>query len=320
MGLTARKRFSKPSELGFSIFGWSNFGAEFLGIAWVPFGSAIFGDSFFGDYLRLSGIYQMHYCREGKFHLRMKFYQPKNPQSPDQQANRGKFGEAIDAWQALTPEEKESYNQKAIGKKMSGYNLFLRECMLDPNNMPIPAGLIAMWSGSLVDIPIGWGLCDGLEGRPDLRSKFLKGSAIGVEPGVEGGATSHDHDAHPILSHAGGAVNPHSAHSGGAVNPHSAHSGGAVADHAAKNAAVADVGATQKGTTASTLTLKAHVHSISAYVHGVTQPAAHSDHVFTQPAAHSDHVFTQPNDHAVQSHSSESNEPVFYSLAFIIKL
>ena len=309
MGLTARKRFSKPSELGFSIFGWSNFGAEFLGIAWVPFGSAIFGDSFFGDYLRLSGIYQMHYCREGKFHLRMKFYQPKNPQSPDQQANRGKFGEAIDAWQALTPEEKESYNQKAIGKKMSGYNLFLRECMLDPNNMPIPAGLIAMWSGSLVDIPIGWGLCDGLEGRPDLRSKFLKGSAIGVEPGVEGGATSHDHDAHPILSHAGGAVDPHSAHSGGAVNPHSAHSNGAVADHAAKNTAVADVGATQKGTTASTLTLKAHVHSISAYVHGVTQPAAHSDH-----------VFTQPNDHAVQSHSSESNEPVFYSLAFIIKL
>lgn len=55
----------------------------------------------------------------------------------------------------------------------------------------IPAGIIAMWGGLLVDIPAGWLLCDGTSGTPDLRARFIKGSAAGVDPGVTGGATFH---------------------------------------------------------------------------------------------------------------------------------
>lgn len=60
----------------------------------------------------------------------------------------------------------------------------------------IPAGLIALWSGLLADIPTGWVLCDGTNGTPDLRDKFIKGSAAGIDPGVTGGSNTHTHDDH----------------------------------------------------------------------------------------------------------------------------
>jgi hypothetical protein len=43
-----------------------------------------------------------------------------------------------------------------------------------------------------------------------------------------------------------------------------------VGDHAAKNTDAADAGATQRGSTTSTLTLKAHVHNIPLYTHSIT--------------------------------------------------
>jgi microcystin-dependent protein len=40
----------------------------------------------------------------------------------------------------------------------------------------IPKGGIIMWSGSLANIPAGWALCDGANGTPDLRSRFIVGA------------------------------------------------------------------------------------------------------------------------------------------------
>ena len=37
----------------------------------------------------------------------------------------------------------------------------------------IPAGIICMWSGTIATIPSGWNLCDGSNGTPDLRDKFI---------------------------------------------------------------------------------------------------------------------------------------------------
>lgn len=54
----------------------------------------------------------------------------------------------------------------------------------------LPSGIIVMWGGLLANIPSGWNLCDGANGTPDLRSKFIKGSAAGINPGVTGGAAS----------------------------------------------------------------------------------------------------------------------------------
>src|SRR5690625_6482592 len=36
-------------------------------------------------------------------------------------------------------------------------------------------GTIIMWAGAINEIPAGWALCDGTNGTPDLRSRFVVG-------------------------------------------------------------------------------------------------------------------------------------------------
>lgn len=54
----------------------------------------------------------------------------------------------------------------------------------------VPKGLISMWSGTKATIPVGWLLCDGTNGTPDLRNKFIRGIGTGEadEAGTKGGA------------------------------------------------------------------------------------------------------------------------------------
>ncbi len=40
-------------------------------------------------------------------------------------------------------------------------------------DIPKWKGMITMWYGNLNDIPVGWALCDGTKGTPDLRGKFV---------------------------------------------------------------------------------------------------------------------------------------------------
>lgn len=37
----------------------------------------------------------------------------------------------------------------------------------------VPSGGIIMWSGTIATIPSGWYLCNGSNGTPDLRNKFI---------------------------------------------------------------------------------------------------------------------------------------------------
>lgn len=39
-------------------------------------------------------------------------------------------------------------------------------------------GMILMWSGSISSIPTGWALCNGLNGTPDLRDRFIIGASM----------------------------------------------------------------------------------------------------------------------------------------------
>jgi microcystin-dependent protein len=42
--------------------------------------------------------------------------------------------------------------------------------------MAIPPRIIIIWSGSTINIPDGWFLCDGNNDTPDLRDRFVVGS------------------------------------------------------------------------------------------------------------------------------------------------
>lgn len=62
----------------------------------------------------------------------------------------------------------------------------------------VPANLIVMWSGSLSTVPESWVLCDGENDTPDLRDRFVMGTATQEEMGEAGGGATHTHtvDAH----------------------------------------------------------------------------------------------------------------------------
>ncbi|MCK9571207.1 phage tail protein [Candidatus Pacearchaeota archaeon] len=51
-----------------------------------------------------------------------------------------------------------------------------------------PAGVICWWSGSEASIPSGWLLCNGLNGTPDLRDRFIVGAGSHYSKGDTGGA------------------------------------------------------------------------------------------------------------------------------------
>ena len=51
-----------------------------------------------------------------------------------------------------------------------------------------PVGTIVIWSGTAADIPNGWALCDGQNGRPDLRDKFVLGGGGSHPVGATGGS------------------------------------------------------------------------------------------------------------------------------------
>ena len=69
----------------------------------------------------------------------------------------------------------------------------------------VPQGVILMWSGSVATIPVGWALCDGTGGTPDLRDKFIVGAGTGGSYGVgdTGGATSATSTAAGAHDHSG---------------------------------------------------------------------------------------------------------------------
>ena len=70
-----------------------------------------------------------------------------------------------------------------------------------------PTGGIIMWSGSVATIPSGWYLCDGTNGTPDLRNRFVVGAGSTYSPAATGGSAdavtvSHTHTiTDPTHSH-----------------------------------------------------------------------------------------------------------------------
>ena len=51
-------------------------------------------------------------------------------------------------------------------------------------------GMIMMWGGSIASIPSGWALCNGSNGTPDLRDRFIVGAGSGYSVGATGGSVT----------------------------------------------------------------------------------------------------------------------------------
>jgi microcystin-dependent protein len=62
----------------------------------------------------------------------------------------------------------------------------------ETSEVAIPKGTIWLWYGTAAAVPVGWAICDGTNGTPDMRGR--------VPVGVDTGQTEFD-----VLGEAGGA-------------------------------------------------------------------------------------------------------------------
>lgn len=148
-----------------------------------------------------------------------------------------------------------------------------------------PAGLIVLWSGLLTNIPSGWALCDGMNGTPDLRDRFVRGAAAGADPGAMGGAGTHAHGAHAdhIITQAAG----HAGHVSAGGHTHDNHTAAAI---------------------------------VALGISGgpFNAPITHSNDGGHTHDAHSAHTGAAVNAHS--AHDSASHLPTFFALAYIMKI
>lgn len=224
---------------------------------------------------------------------------------------------------------------------------------------PEPKGIIVMWSGSIANIPNGYALCDGTNGTPDLKDRFvLSVSSSAENPGATGGANSITLTTAQLPAHG---------HTGTTAN---------AGDHSHTNTVSSDGNHSHSGTTGSDgdhTHNMSHGHSINDPGHAHTLPGSNSfssdgstfetdDNSSDQPRTSSSsttgitvnnfngstasagshsHSFTTAtagvhshtvtiNNNGNHAHSFTTNDtgsgqaidnrPAFYKLAFIIKL
>lgn len=75
-----------------------------------------------------------------------------------------------------------------IADKNNPHGVTAEQIGAAPSTAVIPIGGIIMWSGSIDSIPAGWALCDGRNGTPDLRDRFIVGAGREYSVGDTGGA------------------------------------------------------------------------------------------------------------------------------------
>ena len=82
----------------------------------------------------------------------------------------------------------------------------------------IPTGMINLWYGAIGSVPTGWYVCDGSNGTPDLRDRFVVGAGSSYSVAATGGAkdavvVSHSHTATSSSSSSSSVSDPGHAHS-----------------------------------------------------------------------------------------------------------
>lgn len=101
---------------------------------------------------------------------------------------------------------------------MAGRHWNTRNLRTDTSPGLVPPGLIIMWSGA--QLPDGWALCDGQNGTPDLRDRFIVGAGGSYAVDATGGVASHTH-SHTVSGTTGGPSSSLTS-GGGLFNEHAA--------------------------------------------------------------------------------------------------
>jgi len=156
----------------------------------------------------------------------------------------------------------------------------------------IPLGVITLWYGSIGSVPTGWYLCDGANGTPDLRDKFIVAAGSTYAVGATGGSAnsvvvSHDHTYSSTTGSAGSATGTVTGGVGGDFGIFNGATGVFATSGSLGNRPQGAAGTGSQST--ATLTIPTHTHTVS----GTTATAGVS--------------------------GTNANLPPYYALAYIMK-
>lgn len=203
-----------------------------------------------------------------------------------------------------------------LGDAMSAIDALMKateDKAADAEDRGLPQGAVIMWSGSAGAIPDGWLLCDGTDGTPDLRDRFLLGAGGSKNPDATGGSNTtssnggHTHSTQSAGSHNHGGTQGHpltlsqipSHNHGGGVHSHPAGS------HNSLFAGDADVftgvDTSSHVATVSSGTIINTQGGSAPHSHGISSDGGHS-HTVNSVGGHT-HTLT----------------PSYYALAFIMR-
>lgn len=193
--------------------------------------------------------------------------------------------------------------------------------------IPTPVGTIIMWSGSAETIPTGWRLCDGSNGTPDLRGRFVVAAGGDYAAGQTGGSNgvtltveqmpAHNHTAATagVHTHSMTAAGGHT-HTMDSAGSHS-HTVGQVSIYrmSGDSADGPNKFDTGSGSILQTLTIPSspNTGSAGAHTHAIQSGGSHT-HPLADSGGHTHTISTtggsQPFD----------NRPAYYALAYIMRV
>ena len=93
----------------------------------------------------------------------------------------------------LPNNKKELEEKNNIIQQLIEENILIKSKLLDLeqkinfNNQEFKKGMIMAWYGHPNEIPMGWAICDGLNGTPDLRNRFIIGASDIIPLNSSGG-------------------------------------------------------------------------------------------------------------------------------------
>lgn len=94
------------------------------------------------------------------------------------------------AYDASTMKKDVTIRVYRTGESVPRSSLVVTRYSKSMDSSSVPSGSIIPWYGNIVDIPDGFALCNGLNGTPDLRNRFIVGAGSSYDLSAIGGANT----------------------------------------------------------------------------------------------------------------------------------